>query len=218
MAEKKVRSKSDSKPDLKRGNLPGSLEITLLTDDDLYLFINGRLAIECGGFHEAIVESLYLDSFYLAEGAHLTAGEQYDVDIFFVERRMGGNFFIAFSDSGFLNKGTVQVDPYHDTVINYRDTLVIDTIKCVGIDSRFEKHHIRRFLGSYIPPSTEDVALEYFTISGAKVMERKLPLSLALSYTSVSLPRGMYIIRVNFLNAQGKRLSRSSYQRMLVRK
>ena len=41
MTEKKVRSKSASRPELKRKNLPGSPEITLLTDDDLFLFNEG---------------------------------------------------------------------------------------------------------------------------------------------------------------------------------
>jgi len=41
MAEKKECSKSSSRPELKRRSPPGSLEITLLTGDDLYLFNEG---------------------------------------------------------------------------------------------------------------------------------------------------------------------------------
>jgi len=41
MAEKKVRSKSGSRPELERRKLPGPPEITLLTEGDLYLFNEG---------------------------------------------------------------------------------------------------------------------------------------------------------------------------------
>jgi len=41
MTDKKVRSKSVSRPEMKRENLPGRPEITLLTEDDLYLFNEG---------------------------------------------------------------------------------------------------------------------------------------------------------------------------------
>ncbi len=41
MVEKKVHSKSDSRPGLNRGKPPESPEVTLLTEDDLYLFNEG---------------------------------------------------------------------------------------------------------------------------------------------------------------------------------
>ncbi|MBN1575653.1 MAG: fibro-slime domain-containing protein [Chitinispirillaceae bacterium] len=191
-------------------------------DDDFYVFINGKLAAECGGFHEAIIDSLYLDSLYL-DGAQLTIDEKYEIDIFMVERRMGGNIFLAgLSDSNFVNEGAVQVDTFYDTLIDYHfdttHTKITRNITCTGVNSPYKKPQIQTLFGLKIPPSSEYVTFEYFTISGAKVMDRKLPLALALANKFADLPCGMYIIRINFLNAQGKRLSRPSFHKLMVRK
>ena len=50
-------------------------------DDDLYLFIDDKLAIDLGGTHSAIVRDLDLDTL------SLTAGRAYRLDLFYAERR-----------------------------------------------------------------------------------------------------------------------------------
>ncbi|MBN1306728.1 MAG: fibro-slime domain-containing protein [Chitinispirillaceae bacterium] len=199
----------------------GGEKIYFGADDDFYVFINGKLAIECGGFHEAIIDSLYLDSFYLDEGVPLTVDEKYDIDIFMVERRMSGTIFLA-GLFEFGNKGAFQVDTFYDTSITYHfDTTGIDTIICnIGIAPRpgMNLHRRPMLFGLHVPPASEYVAFEYFSISGVKVIERKLPLTLAMADTSVSLPGGMYILRISFLNAQGRRLSRPYFRKMIMKR
>lgn len=182
----------------------GEKQVFIGADDDAYLFINGKLAAELGGFH-----SITGQAFDLAT-QNLVVGQKYDLDLFFVERRMGGGiYFGGFSD--YDSAGAVKVDTLYDTIL---------TEKQVGILSRSEKSLSQKgtLLGLRIPPASRNVRLEYFSISGAKLVDREMALTLALVNKSVNLPQGMYLIRVTFLNAQGKRVSAGSSRYIAMRK
>ncbi len=56
-------------------------------DDDLWVFINDQLVIDLGGVHGPESGSVSLDSL------GLTAGNTYDLDLFFAERRTTGSNF-----------------------------------------------------------------------------------------------------------------------------
>ena len=57
---------------------------TFRGDDDLYLFINGKLAMEIGGIHNVIEKTLDLDS--VADELGIEPYNSYDFDLFFAER------------------------------------------------------------------------------------------------------------------------------------
>jgi fibro-slime domain-containing protein len=180
----------------------GGEKLYVGADDDAYVFINGKLVIEEGGFHEAIIMPLEIDSL------HLTVGQKYDIDIFYVERRLGGGIQI-YGILDFEDKGS-SVDRVFDSV----------TINCVGVMPRSEKSRYQKgtVLGLRVPPSSQKVKIEYFTASGVKLAAREMPLARALVNQSVGLPQGMYLVRVTFLNAQGKRVFTESLRKMIVRK
>lgn len=89
-------------------------------DDDVWIFVNRKLAIDIGGIHGAISGSVNLDVAQTKLG--LIDGETYSLDIFFCERQTSGSNFRAktsidisndmtlFYDSTFIDKHTTKFD------------------------------------------------------------------------------------------------------------
>jgi fibro-slime domain-containing protein len=73
-------------------------------DDDLWVFINGALAIDLGGLHTPVSASVQLDSL------GLTKGQEYDIELFNAERHTTGSNFRVDTNLAFANCGTVTPD------------------------------------------------------------------------------------------------------------
>jgi fibro-slime domain-containing protein len=69
---------------------PGDV-FTFTGDDDLWLFINGKLAIDLGGLHPPLSRTVDLDAQAAALG--ITVGGTYPMDIFHAERHTGASNF-----------------------------------------------------------------------------------------------------------------------------
>jgi fibro-slime domain-containing protein len=65
---------------------PG-LRFNFRGDDDIWVYIGGKLAVDLGGTHMAAPAYVNLDLLTDAQGKPLVVGEQYDIDIFFCDRR-----------------------------------------------------------------------------------------------------------------------------------
>lgn len=73
-------------------------------DDDLWVFINGVLAIDLGGLHPPTSSSVSLDSL------GLTKGTTYPIELFNAERHSTGSNFRVDTNLAFTNCGTVPPD------------------------------------------------------------------------------------------------------------
>ena len=62
----------------------GGEVFTFTGDDDLYVYINRKLAINLGGVHSAITKTIRLDE--IAHELGIVPGERYRFDLFFAER------------------------------------------------------------------------------------------------------------------------------------
>jgi fibro-slime domain-containing protein len=65
----------------------GGEVFTFRGDDDLWMFVNGQLALDIGGLHSAVEDSIQMDTL------GLTIGETYPMDIFHAERHTNESNF-----------------------------------------------------------------------------------------------------------------------------
>lgn len=78
-------------------------------DDDLWVFINGELALDIGGLHPPTLGTIDLDQ--SADQLGIAPGNKYSLDLFHAERRVRGSNFRVETSLKFTNCEPIFVDP-----------------------------------------------------------------------------------------------------------
>ena len=87
----------------------GGEQFTFTGDDDLWVFINKKLAIDLGGLHSPETSTVALDASAAMLG--LAQGGVYPLDLFHAERHTEGSTFRVDTTLGFVDCGTIPVTP-----------------------------------------------------------------------------------------------------------
>jgi fibro-slime domain-containing protein len=86
----------------------GGERFTFTGDDDLWVFINGKLAMDLGGLHPQRSDTLDLDA--SAGKLGITKGQQYPLALFHAERHTNASNFRVDTTLAFTNCGTIVPD------------------------------------------------------------------------------------------------------------
>jgi fibro-slime domain-containing protein len=85
----------------------GGESFTFIGDDDVFVFINGKLVVDLGGVHVAETKSIQLDTLVTDDAQHtpvpLTHGKTYPLDIFYNERHTVASHFRMDTSIAFNN-------------------------------------------------------------------------------------------------------------------
>jgi fibro-slime domain-containing protein len=87
----------------------GGENFTFIGDDDVWVFINNKLAVDLGGLHPKATGSIDLDK--SAGDLGIAKGNEYTLDLFHAERHTTASHFRIDTNLTFTNCGVIVPEP-----------------------------------------------------------------------------------------------------------
>lgn len=112
-------------------------------DDDVYLFIDGKLVMDIGGAHLAVHKTMNLDDYAAALG--LEDGKSYSFDFFYLERCTGYSNLAIETNIRLLEDGTADVNLYNEggAELNSGTTVAKDTVANLEYEFRANVNEVK---------------------------------------------------------------------------
>jgi fibro-slime domain-containing protein len=176
--------------------------LRLMGDDDIWVFINKKLAIDLGGLHATQANEIALDTMTAKLG--LTVGGTYDIVLFFAERHTTGSNLSVVTNIEFIEKAEGQSvferfvtpalpgsTPRQSTRPLARTRLTINGV-----------HHVFS-----IPENTARITVDIFDASGKRVYSANRAAEAAIQSgfpATKQLRTGIYFTRLSCTDQSGK--------------
>ena len=112
-------------------------------DDDVYLFIDGKLVMDIGGAHLAVHKTMELDDYAASMG--LEDGKSYSFDFFYLERCTGYSNLAIETNIRLLEDGTADINLYNGagTELNSGAAVAKDSVVDVEYEFRANVNEVK---------------------------------------------------------------------------